>query len=71
MAEAKQMSEGSAGSVSCAVCSHPALIGQINARFLAVPPAVCADDDASFPEDGRSFMTLTCGGGGGGGGGAL
>lgn len=54
-------------SVNWAICSHPALIGQINARFLTFPPALCADDDASFQEDGRSFITLTCAGGGGSG----
>lgn len=71
IAEAKQMSKPASAavkSVNCAVCSHLALIGQINARFLTFPPALCADDDASFPEDGWSFITLTrCGGGGGGG----
>lgn len=66
MAEAKQKSNTTSAlvnSVNCAVCSHVALIGQINARFLTFPPALCADDDATFPEDGGSFITLTRGGG--------
>lgn len=69
MAEAKRVNAAAVKSVNCAVCSHLALIGQINACFLTFPPALCADDDASFPEDGRSFITLTCSGGVGGGGG--